>query len=85
MQVDKTPDDTAAIEPARKLIAQLLCMPEARVSADQRLLDELAMDSLEILELSIKLEERWGITLDETILPRLETVRDVAVLIGQYM
>ncbi|MGF6265299.1 acyl carrier protein [Paraburkholderia youngii] len=85
MQVDKTPEDTAATEHARKLIAQLLCMSEARVSVDQRLLDELAMDSLEILELAMKLEEHWGITLDETILPRLQTVRDVAVLIGHYM
>ncbi|MFP4832900.1 acyl carrier protein [Paraburkholderia sp. BR10879] len=63
----------------------MLCIPEARLGVDLRLRDELAMDSLEIIELSIKLEERWGITLDEAILPRLETVRDVAVLMGQYM
>ncbi|WP_429522489.1 acyl carrier protein [Paraburkholderia youngii] len=58
MQVDKTPEDTAATEHARKLIAQLLCMSEARVSVDQRLLDELAMDSLEILELAMSIRQR---------------------------
>ncbi|WP_082721022.1 acyl carrier protein [Burkholderia sp. ABCPW 14] len=78
---DHSISDEVAAELARRLLAELLCVPPSDIALDDRLLDELAMDSLEVLDLAMRLEEQWGILLDENQLRRLATVRDVATLL----
>jgi acyl carrier protein len=70
-----------ALATASQLLAGLLMVSAEKIAPHQRLLDDLAMDSLELLELAMELEERWSICLDEDRLRRLVTVSDVAALI----
>ncbi|MGY4730878.1 acyl carrier protein [Burkholderia pyrrocinia] len=75
--------DAAALAAAKTMLAGLLCLQEAMISPDQRLLDDLAMDSLEVIELAMELEEHWGVELDRDQLSSVLTVRDVAALLAR--
>ncbi|KVM73920.1 hypothetical protein WJ60_06290 [Burkholderia ubonensis] len=70
-----------ALRAASQLIAELVGVPVAGVASDHRLIDDLAMDSLEVIELAMALEERWGVTIDESQLKQLRRVSDVALLL----
>ncbi|VVE36739.1 Acyl carrier protein [Pandoraea horticolens] len=74
--------DTADLGNAvRQLIAELAGLPVESMAAELRLIDELALDSLELIELLMVLEERWGITLTRDRLMKLVTVGDVVALV----
>jgi len=75
------PDCAVALAAAKSILAGILCLPEAHITAEQRLLDDLAMDSLELIELAMELEDRWSLRLDSDQLPGIATVRDVALLL----
>ncbi|VBI70987.1 T3SS-associated acyl carrier protein BapB [Burkholderia pseudomallei] len=74
--------DAAALAAAKALLAGMLGVPEAQIAPPQRLLDDLAMDSLELIELAMELDERWNIRLDRARLAEVATVADVAALLG---
>ncbi|AJC22354.1 acyl carrier protein [Pandoraea pulmonicola] len=65
----------------QQVIAELAGLPVESVTAELRLTDELALDSLELIELVMVLEERWGITLTRDRLMKLVTVGDVVALV----
>jgi acyl carrier protein len=80
MTVDDSLTDDALAR-VRLFLAPLLGVAAEQIELHQRLLDDLAMDSLALLVLAMELEERWAITLDEDGLRRLVTVNDVAALL----
>ncbi|AOJ11894.1 acyl carrier protein [Burkholderia mayonis] len=82
MTADSHPNDTTAIAAAKTLLAGMLCVPEAQIAAKQRLIEDLAMDSLELIELAMALDEGWNIRLDRARLGDVTTVADVAELLG---
>ncbi|AIO68556.1 T3SS-associated acyl carrier protein BapB [Burkholderia oklahomensis] len=82
MTADSCPNDAAALAAAKTLFAGMLGVPEAEIAPEQRLLDDLAMDSLELIELAMALDEGWNIELDRARLADVATVADVAALIG---
>lgn len=45
MTAGSRPNDAAALAAAAALLAGMLGVPEARIAPEQRLLDDLAMDS----------------------------------------
>lgn len=82
MTTDSCPDAAAALAMAKTLLAGMLGVPEAEIEPEQRLLEDLAMDSLELVELAMELDERWNIRLDRVRLAGVATVADVAALLG---
>lgn len=73
--------ESAALTAARQLAAAVTGRRVDEIHADDRLLDDLLLDSLEIIEMSMMIEETWGIVLDEAGLKQLATVKDVARLL----
>jgi len=73
--------ETAQAQAARQLVAALLERPPESVALEHRLLHELGMDSLALLELVMALDQRWGVALDAEQLHQLATVADVARLL----
>ncbi|AOJ10173.1 T3SS-associated acyl carrier protein BapB [Burkholderia mayonis] len=82
MTADSRPSDAAALAAAKTLLAGMLAVPEAKIAPEQRLLEDLAMDSLELIELAMALDEGWNIQLDRARLADVATVADVAALLG---
>ncbi|MBR3299476.1 MAG: acyl carrier protein [Clostridia bacterium] len=64
-------------EEIRKAIAQQLRIPEDRITEDSRLIDDLKADSLDVVELVMGLEERYGIEIPDEDLPTIKTVGDI--------
>ena len=47
------------------------------VKADDRLMEDLAAESMDILVVMVTLEEKHGVTIDETAMAAVSTVRDL--------
>lgn len=62
----------------RESIAAQLNIPVDSVKGDSRLIEDLKADSLDIVELVMGLEERYGIEIPDEDLPKIKTVDDVA-------
>lgn len=75
------PGGLEATRVARCLVAEVLCVQPSNIALDHHLLDDLAMDSLEVLDLAMRLDERWGVGLDEDQFRQITHVRDVAILL----
>ena len=63
---------------ARHLMATLEPPPEAPVTGDTRLVDDLALDSLQSFEMVAVLEDHYRLTLSIELLQDVRTVGDVA-------
>jgi acyl carrier protein len=53
-------------------------LPAAAIRAEHRLVEDLGVDSVTLLDLAVGLEARLGRAVDEAALARLSTVGDVA-------
>lgn len=63
------------IEEICKLVAVQL--GRRRVAAEERLVEDLGAESLDLVNLIARLEERYDLTIDETELPDLRTASDL--------
>jgi len=67
-----------AIEPCvRRVVARNLGVGMAELTPEVSLIDELAADSLDLVELGIALEAELGITLPEAVLDEVRTYQDL--------
>ena len=73
---------TAKLDEIKKLFAEKLGM----TSVDEtKALKDLGLDSLDVVELSFDLEDRYGITLDPEKLSAIKTVADLYAEIGSKL
>lgn len=68
-------------ERVREILAEKLGIKEHQLAPDLRL-DALVLDSLDILELVVALEEEFDITLDDERFGSCETLSEVAQMIN---
>ena len=65
-------------EEVQKILAkQLRIADPSRITMESRIKKELGADSLDILQLLMKLEDRYGLTIPDEELSGFETVGDV--------
>jgi acyl carrier protein len=70
----------------RAKIAQLVSIPEERISAELTLTGDLHFDSLQLYELAGELEDEFGLPeLDEDDVDGIETVGDVERRVGEML
>jgi acyl carrier protein len=60
----------------KRVIQEQLDVEEASIKLDSRFIDDLGADSLAIVELVLKLEETFGITIPDTESEKIRTVQD---------
>jgi acyl carrier protein len=60
---------------------ELFNLDADRVQAGARLIEDLELDSLDAIDLAVKVEETTGLSFDEAKLRQLRTVEDVLVAI----
>jgi acyl carrier protein len=67
------------------MMKELFELDEKRVQPSARLIDDLELDSLDALDLAVKVEETTGLALDEQKLRDLRTVEDVIIEIEKLV
>ena len=64
-------------EDVKEIIVNTLgCKPE-NVTLDANLFDDLGADSLDAVELSLGIEEKTGISIDQDAMVNIKTVQDI--------
>lgn len=66
-----------AFENVRGAIAKQLDIPEAEITMESRLIEDLKADSLDIVELIMDLEQQFGVQIPDDELPGIRTVGDI--------
>ena len=69
------------VEELRELVAGALELPVGELTDEARFQEDLELDSLISLEVAVRLEERYGIKVDEDELGEIGSFRDVAELV----
>lgn len=64
-------------EEIRKAIADQLNIPAEKITRESLLIDDLKADSIDLYELVMGLEERYGIDISDDVLPTIKTVGDI--------
>ena len=64
-------------ENVRDIIVDILSCDADQVQPDTNLFEELDADSLEAVELSLALEEAFGVGIADEDLPNIKTVNDI--------
>ena len=64
-------------ENVRDIIVETLSCDEADVKLDTNLVEDLEADSLEIVELSMALQEKLGAGIEDEDLEKIHTVKDI--------
>ncbi|MDO4900066.1 acyl carrier protein [Actinomyces sp.] len=75
-----TPTDVLAA--IAELVAEEAGIDTALVTSESRFADDLDIDSLGLLTIATQVEERFGITLDDAVIPTLTTVGSLVDLVG---
>ncbi len=67
------------------MMKELFKLDSERVHPDARLVEDLELDSLDAIDLAIKVEETTGFAFDESKIPLLRTIEDVIVAIEEIV
>ena len=74
-------DSDAAFEKFRECAVEVLQVPADKVTKEAKFADDLDADSLDLVELVMALEEQFDITVDESELEGVETVKQAFDLV----
>jgi acyl carrier protein len=75
-------ENAVALGAARRLLATVAGREIAQIHPDDRLIEDLLMDSLDLVEMAMRIEQTWAIVLDFGCLRQVLTVSDVARLLA---
>ena len=67
-------DETATMQMLTELIAEHLGVDVGEITAETSFADDLGADSLDVAEIAIAVEDRLGITIDDSELDHIRTV-----------
>lgn len=61
----------------KDIIANQLGMDSSKIKPESDIINDLGLDSLDIVELLMTLEEKWNIVAEDDDIKKLKTVQDV--------
>ena len=72
-------------EEIRNAIAEQLNIPADKITLESRLIDDLKADSIDLYELVMGLEERYGIEIPDNVLPTIKSVGDIVKFVESHI
>lgn len=72
-------------EKIQAMVCELMICDAEQVTSGKRLREDLGCDSLDMIELGMKLEEEYGIQIDMEDTARIETVSDAVTLVREKL
>ena len=55
--------------------------PQVAINADSRLVDDLAIDSLDLVNVVLKIQDQFDVAIDDEDVPNLRSVSDLAAYV----
>jgi acyl carrier protein len=74
MNTNLSEEDRAAIQ---TIIMEQLAVPREQITPDARIIEDLIADSLDIIEITMMLEERLALTIPDAKVEEIHTVADI--------
>ena len=79
-------DRSKLLEQVIEVIADTLSVKKEAINEETNLVDDLQVDSLDMVDLVLAIEQEFGIEIkDEDITPDIKTIRDVVELLEKYL
>ncbi|MBM7559179.1 acyl carrier protein [Marinitoga litoralis] len=75
-------DKKELFEKVKKIIAESLSVEEEKITENASLTDDLELDSLELVDLTMDFENELGISIDDSELEKIKTVGDIVDLLA---
>jgi acyl carrier protein len=72
------PSREQVLEEVKRIVAEFALMPAAEIRESHLLLEELGLDSLDLVECSMEVEEEFGISIPDELVEKVKTVGDIA-------
>ncbi len=69
----------------KAIVSEQLDVPEEKVTEDAKFQEDLGADSLDVVELVMKLEDEFGIEIPEEDAEKIATVKDAVEYIAQKL
>ena len=79
------PSHAEILREIQSMMKELFQLDAARVQPEARLVEDLELDSLDAIDLAVKVEETTGLAFDETLIRQLMTVQDVVVAVSKIV
>lgn len=73
------------LEKLKEIIANQFAIDTDTISADTDIVADLGADSLDVVEMMMALEEEYGVTIEDSKIPDLKTVGDVAACVESML
>ncbi len=74
-----------SFEKVKEIIVETVNCDEEKITLEANLKDDLGIDSLDAMELSMALEEAYSLTIDEEVLKTFETVKNIVDYIDSHV
>jgi len=74
MKTMLTEKETAAIE---SILMEQLAVKRDQITPEARIQEDLGADSLDVVEITMKLEEEFGVTIPDEIAEAVQSVEDI--------
>lgn len=60
-----------------QILSEVSGVPEAEIKPDSRLTDELGLTSFDLADIVVAIEDEYGLSIADELLPQLVTVGDI--------
>lgn len=70
-------------ETVRDIIAAQLGMDASKITPESDIINDLGLDSLDIVDLGMTLEEKWNLIIEDDDMGKIKTVADVVKYIEE--
>jgi acyl carrier protein len=65
------------LEQVKQIVAEFAVMPPTEIRETHLLLEELGLDSLDLVECSMEVEEEFGVSVSDQMVEQVKTVGDI--------
>jgi acyl carrier protein len=69
----------------KKMLATLTGKPESEIQNDHNLFTDVGIDSLKVIEIATYMEKKFKVTVPESVMPRIQTVKDAIEILDELV
>ena len=78
-------NDTEILEQMKSIVSAKLGVEASKVSMDSRFMEDLGADSLGLVDITMELEEKFGVSIPDEDLPKITTVGSAVIYVKSKM